>query len=141
MQQYVILSLILTKAPVKHVCMKDVNFINSLYGSFEKYFSVLLQEPLFQHVRLAVFQSNVWLLSKTPLIDMPSPMQYGWNKEVTGWKPHWTDNPVVDKACRELLKGGCKALPECSHKCKCHETNLCCTSLCAYEGGFDFNAD
>ncbi len=69
---------------------------------------------------------------------MPSPQEYGCKKsddksEAT-WKPIGTLLPEVAKASRNLVKCGCKALPQCSRKCRCREAGLSCMALCQCGG-------
>ena len=42
----------------------------------------------------------------------------------------WTHLPEVAKACQELLKCGCKALPLCSRKCSARKL-VYCVLVCA----------
>ncbi len=55
---------------------------------------------------------------------LQSPENWGWKKETTGWQPLWTTLPEASKACRELIKSGCKL--KCS-RCKCVNEGLMCT--------------
>ena len=45
------------------------------------------------------------------------------------WKPIWVPLPDAAKAGRELIKCGCKAMPQYLRKCRCRETGLSCTAL------------
>ena len=121
-------------ASYSHFCLMQPTLPDANNNNY----CVFFQAALLQHVRRAVYQASLWSCSATPLTDIPSPEEYGWRKDETGWTPHWSDLPEAAKACRELLRCCCKALPLCTKKCRCHEAGLGCTTLCACEGDCDF---
>lgn len=98
---------------------------------------------LLQHVRRSIYQASLWYESCTPLVGKPSPELFGWKKvadagpEEFHWAPHWSDLPPAATGCRELVQCGCKALPLCTRKCRCHEAGLPCTTLCNCQGNCD----
>ena len=87
-----------------------------------------------QHTKRAVYQAACWSQSLHPIINLPSPMDWGWCREGQGpWLPYWTTLPEACKACRELLKCGCKK--GCKvHMCGCKKAALKCTALCLCGG-------
>jgi len=95
---------------------------------------IVLQSALLQHVRRAIYQASLWSVSLRSPPAIPTPEDHGWEKTATGWAPVWTRLPEAAIACRELLRCGCKKLPQCTRKCKCHEAGLPCTTLCGCGG-------
>jgi len=87
-----------------------------------------------QHINRSIYQASIWLTSLDSIQAVPSPDNFGWAKLEDIWKPVWTTLSEAASSCRELIKCGCKALPLCSKKCICKNTQLKCTSLCACRG-------
>ena len=85
------------------------------------------QAALIQHVKRATYQTGYcWSQSCIAAPEMPSPSVWGWTKKDTGkWDVFWTDLPEATKACRELLRCGCKK--GCCEQCKCLKAALRCT--------------
>jgi len=55
--------------------------------------------------------------------ELPSPSEWGWNKEPGGgWSITWTTLPYASEACRELLQCGCKN--SCRGCCKCQKSSM-----------------
>ncbi|XP_071958245.1 uncharacterized protein [Antedon mediterranea] len=77
------------------------------------------QDALLQHSNRSIYQASIWTTSLQPQQNAPSPEDFGWTKTGSTWTPVWTILPEASKACRELLKCGCKKLPFCSGNCKC----------------------
>ena len=88
------------------------------------------QAALLQHANRAVYQCGIWSNSLKGIQSLPSPDDFGWTNVTDSWTPLWTLLPEAAKACRELLKCGCKAEPLCSRKCRCQDAGLPCTALC-----------
>ncbi len=64
-----------------------------------------------QHSKRAAYQAgHCWGQTKVASSpELPNPSNWGWKKKDTGgWEVNWTTLPEVTKACRELLKCGCK---------------------------------
>ncbi|XP_071952428.1 uncharacterized protein [Antedon mediterranea] len=76
------------------------------------------QDALLQHSNRSIYQTSIWTTSLQPQQNAPSPEDFGWTKTGSTWTPVWTILPEASKACRELLKCGCKKLPFCSGKCR-----------------------
>lgn len=70
-----------------------------------------------QHIKRATYQANVWSKALVPDPELPSPSDWGWVKEVTGWQPLWTTLPEASQSCYELIHCGCKK--GCTMRCKC----------------------
>ena len=90
---------------------------------------------LLQHTRRAAYQGgHVWAPSNLikAMTDEISPEGWGWKKLDSIWHPVWTSLPQASKACRELIKCGCKRCK--SSTCKCMKSNLSCTELCKCGG-------
>ena len=86
-----------------------------------------------QHVRRAVFQAGfIWGQTLICQQEVPSPAEWGWEESENGWVPKWTELPEASAACHELIHCGCKK--SCQGLCKCFQTNLSCTTLCACAG-------
>lgn len=86
-----------------------------------------------EHVHRAVFQGViVWgqTLVRQPLL--PSPSEWGWQRQGNIWTPYWTALPQAKDSCYELIHCGCKA--SCKGRCKCLKANLVCTGLCKCGG-------
>ena len=62
-----------------------------------------------QHVKRACYQAgHVWSQSLVAQPVLPSPSEWGWEKEGDCWKPHWTDLKEAKDTCYELIQCGCK---------------------------------
>ena len=62
------------------------------------------QAALKEHIKRTSYQSNCWnkaLLSKQ---ELPSPADWGWRKDTTGWEPLWTTISEASQACYKLIK-------------------------------------
>ena len=94
-----------------------------------------------QHTLRAVYQGgHIWGQCLTKAPDLPSPGQWGWQKEQTSdWGPLWTTLPQVEQACQELISCNCKLA--CQGRCKCFKASLQCTALCACGGGVECSRD
>ena len=85
-----------------------------------------------KHILRSCYQATNWsnaLLKERPSLD---PLDWGWMKTDKGFIPLWSDLPDASKACRELIKCGCKK--KCGGRCKCKKNELSCTELCACSG-------
>ena len=93
------------------------------------------QAALLEHCKRVVYQASVWAKSLIDTQDLSLPEGYGWTMENSpSWIPVWSHLPEASKACRQLIKCGCKSTPLCSRKCKCKEAGLPCTGLCHCKG-------
>ncbi len=93
------------------------------------------QSSLLQHAKRAAYQSgHIWGQASTWNPSIPSPKDWGWLQQDDRWIPHWTALPEAAKACRELIKCGCKSANPCRGNCKCRKSNLQCTALCSCGG-------
>jgi hypothetical protein len=92
------------------------------------------QAALIEHTKRAAYQAGyVWAQMFLPNPMLPSPAQWGWLKTIEGeWEVKWTTLPEASRACRELLKCGCKK--GCKKQCKCVKAALQCTGLCQCAG-------
>ena len=87
------------------------------------------QEALLQHTRREVYQAgHIWGNALVPKPTLPSPSDWGWEKNENGWKPVWTLLPQAQQICYELIHCGCKK--GCTRICKCVRASLLCTALC-----------
>lgn len=92
------------------------------------------QAALFQHTLRSIYQAGVWMTGLQSMQNLPLPERFGWTKDNALWQPMWTVLPEAAKTCRELIRCGCKANPQCSRKCMCKTSNLKCTYLCVCKG-------
>lgn len=90
------------------------------------------QAALIQHIKRASYQANCWNKALTPNPELPSPTDWGWRKDDTGWQPLWTTLPEASQSCYELIRCGCKK--GCTGRCKCVKAALKCTALCSCSG-------
>ncbi|XP_071135420.1 uncharacterized protein [Mytilus edulis] len=92
------------------------------------------QSALFQHTKRSIYQGGiVWgeCLKLEP--QLPSPNAFGWIKDKSDqWQPFWSDISEASSSCQELIHCGCKR--GCRGRCKCGQTALPCTALCACGG-------
>ena len=107
-----------------------VELENNLETKYSVIIYLLLQEALLQHANRAMYQASSWTTSTQTMQTVPKPEGFGWRKTARSWEPLWTLRPEAAKACRELLKCGCKAQPLCTKKCRCYNAGLPCTALC-----------
>lgn len=90
------------------------------------------QAALNEHIKRTVYQgSYCWSKSMESRIELPDPGEWGWKRDAhtNRWKPLWTSIDEAAKALRELIKCGCKK--GCNKRCKCRNSGLKCTALCA----------
>jgi len=66
------------------------------------------QAALRQHIKRASYQANCWNMALTLIPELPSPKDWGWWKDDTGWHPIWTTLPEASVSCHELIHCGCK---------------------------------
>ena len=91
------------------------------------------QAALLQHTMHACYQAgHIWRQALTSQPTLPSPVEWGWEKDGQSWKPFWTTLPQVKETCYELIHCGCKK--GCRAQCKCCKASLSCTALCSCGG-------
>ena len=90
------------------------------------------QAALQQHIKRASLQANCWNQTLVLNPELPSPSDWGWTKEASGWQPLWTTLPEAPKSCHELIHCNCKK--GCTGRCKCSKPALKCTALCTCSG-------
>ena len=62
-----------------------------------------------QHIRRTAYQAGYcWGQMMVVAAELPSPSEWGWMKSDTGWDVCWATLPEATKACRQLLRCGCK---------------------------------
>ncbi len=88
------------------------------------------QAALIQHTKRAAYQAvYCWAQMMVAAPELPSPGDWGWSRKDTGgWDVCWTTLSEATKACRELLRCGCRK--GCRGQCKCVKAALQCTALC-----------
>ena len=58
------------------------------------------QAALLQHTRRAVYQAgHIWGNALVPKPTLPSPSDWGWEKDENRWKPVWTLLPQAQQIC------------------------------------------
>lgn len=82
-------------------------------------------DALLLHSNRSLYQAFIWARSDSPLLNMPSPADYGWMKDsdTTSWIPRWTSQPPFAPPQH------CKCKKACS-SCTCKKSALPCTRLC-----------
>ena len=65
-----------------------------------------------------------------PEIDFEN---WGWILKDDAFEPKWTTLPEASKACKELVRCGCKK--QCVGRCGCKKADFTCTELCRCGGG------
>lgn len=87
-----------------------------------------------EHTKRAAYQAgHVWAQMINAVPKLPSPSEWGWLQRNTGgWEVKWTVLPEASRACRQLLRCGCKK--GCRGQCKCVKAALPCTALCLCGG-------
>ena len=66
------------------------------------------QAALQQHIKRASLQANCWNQTLVLNPELPSPSDWSWTKEASGWQPLWTTLPEASKSCHELIHCNCK---------------------------------
>ncbi|XP_071477249.1 uncharacterized protein [Diadema antillarum] len=89
------------------------------------------QDALLQHIKRVLYQSGIWTTCRQAQSAVPSPEGWGWTMEDGHWAPVWLTIPEAAKACKELIKCGCRAEAGCVSRCKCSKAGLPCTELCS----------
>ena len=87
-------------------------------------------DALKQHIRRSAFQviKSRQCLIIDPFSSFTDPGQWDWQETDSGYFPVWTTLPEASKACRILLKCGCKKY------CKGTTNEIVCTKVCASLG-------
>ena len=85
-----------------------------------------------QHIKRVSYQPYCWNQVLIPNPDLPSPANWDWKKDQTGYQPLWTTLPEAPWSCSELICCGCKK--DCTGRCKCFKAALKCTALCFCSG-------
>ena len=88
------------------------------------------QDALLQHCKRVMYQAGIWTTSDIDQQRTPSPEGWGWTLDGDKWLPVWTTQPVVSKACSELVKCACKSDKGCGARCSCKKASWKCTELC-----------
>ena len=88
------------------------------------------------HTKRVAYQAgHCWGQCDIPCPVIPSPSEWGWTmSEEQLWKPLWMTLPEASKACRELLRCGCRMEKGCKGHCKCRKAEMQCTALCKCGG-------
>lgn len=87
------------------------------------------QAALCQHARRATYQASIWCCAMDPRPNLGCPSDWGWIKEGSRWKVHWSNLSPIAENCQELAKCRCKK--GCKSRCKCYRSGLACTRLCS----------
>jgi len=91
------------------------------------------QAALEQHLRRTVYQAVFcWGQALLSCPVLPSPVDWGWKRDVSTWIPLWTTLPEATDTCYELVHCSCKK--GCTNRCKCKKASLTCTALCGCAG-------
>ena len=91
------------------------------------------EAALEQHIRRAVLQvAHTWGQTLLCQPALPSPADWGWQRQARRWSPYWTTLKQAKDTCYELIHCGCKTA--CRGRCKCVKANLVCTGLCKCGG-------
>ena len=88
------------------------------------------QAALKQNIKRASYQAYCWSMAVIQIPELPSPAEWGWYKDTTGWHPLWTMLSEASQCCHELIRYACKK--RCTARCKCVRAALKCTLLCSY---------
>ena len=87
------------------------------------------QEALLQHTNRSVYQGkHIWAQTLVTQPVLPSPSEWGWQRDNKPWTPKWTTLPQMKDTYYELIHCSCKT--ECTGRCKCVKASLACTGLC-----------
>lgn len=88
---------------------------------------------LFQQMKRAAYQAgHIWgCTDDFNQNSPPSPSQWGWIDNGSGWTPFWNDLPEIWSALRELQNCGCKQNCE-NQRCSCRRLQLPCTPACKH---------
>ena len=81
------------------------------------------------HIRRAHFQAMIWKQAGSPLQDLPSPTDFGWELSEGRLKPVLMTAEAIPTASLEMIFCGCST--RCRNKrCRCRKAMLPCTTLC-----------
>ena len=81
------------------------------------------QAALLQHTKRTVYQGGyVWAQTILMQPVLPSPSEWGWQRDDKAWIPVWTTQPQMKDTCYELIRCTCKAA--CTGRCKCVKASL-----------------
>ena len=84
-----------------------------------------------------VFRSHyvtlVLKISLLPMQNLPSPLDYGWERVNTSYLAIMTDELPAPLALVELSSCSCKTRC-CNNRCKCYKNHLSCSDMCKCTG-------
>lgn len=76
------------------------------------------QEALLQHTNRSVYQGkHIWAQTLVTQPVLPSPSEWGWQRDDKSCTPMWTTLPQMKDTCYELIH--CSFKTECTGRCKC----------------------
>ena len=85
------------------------------------------------HIRRAELQgAHTWGQTLLCQPTLPSPADWGWQRQARRWSPYCTTLRQAKDTCYELIHCECKTA--CRGRCKCMKANLVCTGLCKCGG-------
>ena len=106
-------------------------FTSAAFRLIERFTSIMYDSTTsYDKVNDLRQEASMWINSLKPITAAANPEVFGWTWEDTGWRPVWTTLPAAAVGCRELIKCGCKAKPDCAKKCIYRTAGLTCTALC-----------
>ena len=85
------------------------------------------------------FNSSIWCRANKKKIPEFDKTMWGWKKDGDGFTPLWMTVDEASKACKELIKCGCKK--KCAKRCQCKKSDKSCTELCGCGGGYSLTSD
>ena len=88
------------------------------------------QAALHEAILRAHYQVMVWNNDRVPNPELPSPENYGWERNEDEWLPVMTQLPPAPKAIIQLVKCSCAKERCSSNRCQCRKAGLNCTDLC-----------
>ena len=66
------------------------------------------QEALLQHTKRSVYQGgHIWAQTLVTQPVLPSPSEWGWQRDDKSWTPMWTTLPQMKDTCYELIHCSC----------------------------------
>jgi len=92
------------------------------------------KDSLLCHLKRANYQAAIHRRSLQQNIEVPSPLDHGWEAKDGGLSVVWNTIPFAPDCLLKYISCRCKRSGCTGGRCSCREHSLLCTELCSCEG-------
>ena len=86
----------------------------------------------YQAYRAAFEGGHIWAKTLVPVMNPPSPSEWGWIESPIGFRPQYTSKDIISRKLPALRTCGCQV--KCEPPCTCCVLAISCTGLCGCKG-------